>query len=204
MCKRVLSVVLGANGSGKSSLARSVMGPDILENKSILGTYSVCENIIHAREGVERKPLVAIGKYSNECGGVDTVKLLQNAYRMGFEAVERFAGMNIFMESLLLSTLFSAPLKFYIGMKYDMGFDVEICLLYVSEKEALRRVFSRNGGVAIKPDCVCRKVERSVRVFEKLKNLAEFRCFAIDTVGKSKDQVFSKFVEMSNLYEKRA
>ena len=159
--------------------------------------------ILYTRaRGAVRKPLVAIGKYSNECGGVDTVRPLQNAYRMGLEAVERFEGMNIFMESLLLSDLFSTPLKFYLGMKYDMGFDVEICLLYVSEKEALRRVFSRNGGVAIKPDCVCRKVERSVRVFEKLKNLGEFRCFAIDTVAKSKDQVFSKFVEMSNLYEK--
>lgn len=200
----VLSVVFGANGSGKSSLARSVMGPDILENKSILGTYSVCENIIHAREGAVRKPLVAIGKYSNECGGVDTVRPLQNAYRMGFEAVERFAGMNIFMESFLLAGLFSTPLKFYLAMKYEFGFDVEICLLYVSKQEALRRVFLRNGGAPIKPENICSKVESSVRVFEKIKALGEFRCFAIDTVGKSKDKVFSKFVEMSNLYEKRA
>lgn len=202
----VLSVVFGANGSGKTTLARNVLGGRITEHKCILGTYTLSDNSIltHARDGSEyrRKELVALGKYSNVCGGVDTIRPLYNAYNMGLEANNIFPGKNVFAESLLLSGLFSTPLKFYLEMKYQKGFDVEIFLLYVSEKEALRRVFARNGGKEIKADCVCRKVERAARTFSALKKLGEFRCNVIDTVGRSSEEVFDKFMELSNLYER--
>lgn len=206
MCENVLSVVFGANGSGKTTLARNVLGERITEHKCILGTYTLSDNSIltHARDGSEyrRKELVALGKYSNVCGGVDSVHPLSNAYRLASGSQDMFPGRSVLMESCILSTIFSTPLKFYLEMKYQKGFDVEIFLLYVSEKEALRRVFARNGGKEIKADCVCRKVERAARTFSALKKLGEFRCHVIDTVGRSSEEVFDKFMEMSNLYER--
>lgn len=202
MSKRVLSYVIGSNGAGKSTLARNVLGPDIIHTKiDNLGYLSLSEyNICKYKR--TRKKVVAIGRYTSACGGCDTVKPLSNVYPLGVLAAVEHPEANIFMESLIMSHLFSRPLKFMLEMKYKYGFEVEICFLFASLRESMRRVFGRNGGTPIKPDCVKDKLNSTVRNYQKLMELGEFKCAAIDTTPITSDEVFLKFINWSGLYEK--
>ena len=146
---------------------------------------------------------MAIGKYTNVCGGVDTVRPLSNAYKMGCDIPSKLPEYNVFMESLLISGLFKTPVSFFLEMKYKYKCDVEICFLYTSERESLRRVFLRNGGTPIKASKVCEKLKRTINNFKKIKATGEFRCLSIDTTKLTKEQVFERFYEWSSLYEKR-
>ena len=198
--KRVLSYVIGSNGAGKSTLARNVLGPNIISTRiNGVGILSLSEYNLYPRT---RPQVVAIGRYTSVCGGVDTVKTLSNAYQLGVTAQEAFPEANIFMESLLMSHLFSSPLKFFLEMKHEYGFEVEICFLFTSEKESLRRVFDRNGGTPIKPKCVLDKLNQTVRNYKKLMELGEFKGIAIDTTKICPEEVFETFRNWSGLYEK--
>lgn len=197
--KRVLSYIIGSNGAGKSTLARNVLGPDIIHTKiDDLGYLSLSEYNIYKRT---RPRVVGIGRYTSDCGGVDTLKPLSNVYRLGKLAADKFEDANILMESLLMSGLFSSPLKFFLSMKYDRGFDVEVCFLFASLRESLQRVFVRNGGKPIKPGNVESKLKSAIRNYQRFVELKHFRCIAIDTTKLTSDQVFSEFRHWSGLYE---
>ena len=196
----MLSYVIGSNGAGKSTLARNVLGGNIIPDKHRYGYLTLSEDYnIYPRT---REKIVAIGHYTSACGGVDTVKPLSNAYRLGMEAAEQFPGSNIFMESLLMSSLFSCPVKFMLEMKYKHGFEVEICFLFASLRESLRRVFLRNNGTPINPNCVKTKLKSAVGTYKKIMALGEFRGIAIDTTSLTPEEVFLKFRNWSGLYEK--
>ena len=200
--RRVLSYVIGSNGAGKSTLARNVLGHNVVPIKLEYGYLSVSEdNNTYART---RGQIAAVGRYTSACGGVDTVKPLSNAYLLGQEAAAKFPNANIFMESLLMSELFSSPLKFLLEMKYKHGFDIEVCFLFASMRESMRRVFGRNGGTPIKPKCVSDKLNATTRNYKRIMELGEFRGVAIDTTSITSDEVFRKFRNWSGLYEKNA
>ncbi len=200
--RRVLSYVIGSNGAGKSTLARNVLGGNIIPNKHRYGYFTLSED--YNTYPRTREKIVAIGRYTSACGGVDTVKPLSNAYRLGVVAATMYPDSNIFMESLIMSHLFSSPMKFMLGMKYEHGFEVEICFLFASLRESLRRVFGRNGGTPIKPDCVKSKLNSTVTNYKKLMSVGEFRGIAIDTTSLTPEEVFLKFRNWSGLYEKNS
>lgn len=202
--ERVLSVVIGSNGAGKSSLARAVLDGETKNVKGELGFYTISDNIYNNKYNIyKKKPVVAIGKYTNVCGGVDTVRPLSNAYKIGCDIPSKLPEYNVFMESLLISELFKTPVSFFMEMKYRHGYNVEICFLYASETESLRRVFERNGGKQIKASKVCEKLRRTINNFKRIKALGEFKCLAIDTTKLTKEQVFERFSNWSGLYEER-
>ena len=198
--KRVLSYVIGSNGAGKSTLSRNVLGKDLVLHRNVYNKGCITESRYDIFPRT-RETVVAVGRYTSQCGGVDTVKPLSDAYRIGLLAGEMFPEANIFMESLLMSGLFSSPLKFLLEMKYN-GFDVEICFLFATLRESMRRVFGRNGGIPIKPSCVENKLNATVRNFSKIMALGEFRGISIDTTKLSPEDVFLKFRKWSGLYEK--
>lgn len=211
MCdnKRVLTVIIGSNGAGKTTLAKKIMGENRTTETCEFGKYTLCNNIYNTSNGVCYNKnniyniynnIIAIGGYTNVCGGVDTVRPLKNAYKMAVDLAKKYPQSNILMDSLLMSGLFSTPVKMYLELKYNFNFNVEICLLFANERESVRRVYGRNGNTPINTDIVCAKLKQAVRNFTKLSELGEFNCFAIDTSDKTQDEVFVEFKKRSRLY----
>lgn len=201
MSNRVLSYVIGSNGAGKSTLARNVLGTDIIHKKiDNLGYLSLSEYNIYNNRA--RQKIVAIGRYTSACGGCDTVKPLFNVYHLGVFAASEYPEANIFMEGVIMSELFSSPLKFFLEMEDKYGFEVEICFLYASMRESMRRVFERNGGNPIKSYLVSKKLKSTSNCYKKFMEIGKFRCIAIDTTNITTEEVFSKFRNWSGLYEK--
>ena len=198
--KRVLTYIIGSNGAGKSTLARNILGADIT-HAEIKG-LGYCAKSLNNAQSRTRPEIVALGRYTSACGGVDTIKPLSNAYRLGERVADLFPDSNMFMEGVIMSGLFSTPLKFLLNMKYQHGFDVEICFLYASARESLNRVFGRNGGTAIKQGGVLDKLKETMQNYKKFLELGEFRCIAIDTTKINSDQVFAEFRHWSGLYER--
>ena len=193
--KRILTVIIGSNGAGKTTLAKKIMGEDRTTKTCELGKYTLCNNVYNNYNNI-----IAVGGYSNACGGVDTVIPLKNAYAMAVDFAQKYPNSNLLMDSLLMSGLFSSPVKLYLELKYGFNFSVEICFLFASERESIRRVYGRNGNKPIKTEIVCAKLKQATRNFQKLSRLGEFVCFAIDTSDKNQEEVFSEFKKRSFLY----
>ena len=198
--KRILTVIIGSNGAGKTTLAKNIMGENRTTETCQFGKYTLCNNIYNNSINIYNN-IIAIGGYTNVCGGVDTVRPLKNAYKMAVDLAKKHPQANILMDSLLMSGLFSTPVKMYLELKYNFGFDVEICFLFANEKESIRRVYSRNGNTPVNTSIICAKLKQAVRNFKKLSELREFRCLAIDTSNKNQDEVFEQFKSWSSLYK---
>lgn len=201
--KRILTVIIGSNGAGKTTLAKKIMGENRTTETCQFGKYTLCNNnIFYKYNNIYNSinNIIAIGGYTNVCGGVDTVRPLKNAYKMAVDLAKKYPNSNLLMDSLLMSGLFSTPVKMYLELKYNFGFDVEICFLFANEKESIRRVYSRNGNTPVNTSIICAKLKQAVRNFKKLSELREFRCLAIDTSDKSQDGVFEQFKSWSSLY----
>ena len=200
--KRVLSVIIGSNGAGKTTLAKKIMGEKRVTGNCDFGKYTLCINNNIINNSNNNYNIIAIGSYSNTCGGVDTVKYLKNAYKMVVDLAKSYSGVDLLMDSFIMSGLFTSPVKMYLELKYQYGFDVEICLLYASERESVRRVYQRNGGTPVNTGLILAKRKQAMNVYKKLLSLGEFRCAVIDTTGKSPEGVFNAFKNWSSLYKK--
>ncbi len=192
---KVLTVITGANGSGKSTLARNIIGTGgTVYNDISYGKYT---------GSIYSNNLIALGKYENDCGGCDGIKSTPAMYNLAVSIARKRPKINIIMEGILISALLNGPLKFYLEMKHQHGYRVEIVHLYTPLKDSLERVSARNGGKPFNHDAVRGKVVSSRRVFNRLAQTGEFHCKVIDTHGKAPSEVFDEFKQWSYLYAEK-
>lgn len=214
MCetKNVLTFVFGPSGSGKSTLARNILFSNGGEIETVKfgdsGYCTVCNNSISNNNTSSvninnniNKYIIALGKYSTNCGGVDSLKTLKGACQLAYDVSALYPNANILFESLLMSGLVTTPLKFILSMKYERGFNVDVCFLYAQASVLIRRVLKRNNGKGIKSSIIQAKLEGGARLFDKISKLGEFRCKAIDTTNLDDEQVFDQFRNWSSMYK---
>lgn len=163
---RVLNL-RGCNGSGKSFVARALMGQ--------AATYVPPRPMV-APWYVGESGVIVVGKYTSPCGGCDSVHSQQDV----IDAIFLNVGLApIFFEGVIISTIFSTWLKVSEGIRklqerlgqrpeglvwayLDTPFDV-----------CLERVYLRNGGKPIKEDQVKGKWDSMRTQAEKAENAGE-------------------------------
>lgn len=180
-----LFVIYGCHGAGKSTLARNIINSDgggFTEHANEFGTYTKSKN----------GNIVAAGKYSTNCGGLDSLKSTNHYYMMIKWLTENFPQSTIIAEGIFMSALFKKPLDEFLKLKYEKGINVNQVFLYADTQTSFNRVLSRSGRTP-KLDNIKSKVNAVKNNIKKFLELGEFKSIVIDTVGKDEKEVYDRF-----------
>lgn len=144
----------GTNGSGKSTVARALMGtdPEEVELAEFQTPAGKWRQVIGYRNPA--LGLIVVGPYRTDCGGCDGVKTQDLICEAVTSAAKDF-NQHVFFEGVIVSTLFSR----YAKLADELGRD-EFVFAYLDTPLAvcLKRIQKRNGGKPIKEDLVADKV----------------------------------------------
>jgi len=185
MVRQKLLVIYGCHGAGKSTLARNILqsdGENFTEHSNEFGKYTVSE---HGN-------IVAVGKYSIKCGGADSLKGTEFYYKMIYALLKKFPNSLIVIEGIFLSALFKRPLNEFLNIKYELGVEILQVFLFADIKTSYERVVGRNGREP-KLDNIKAKVNSVKNNIIKFRNLNEFPNVLINTIGKTKEEVYNEF-----------
>ena len=114
--------------------------------------------------------LIIVGKYTNVCGGCDTIKtqdLICGSVRL---AAER--ATHVIFEGVIVSTIFQR----YLDLSRELGSKEQPyiwCFLNTNLQTCLKRIQKRNGGKPIKEELVADKMVSIHRVREKAESAGE-------------------------------
>lgn len=192
--KKLISI-FGINGAGKTSVVKKFLmsdfvedsegdflfdGFDFFEKKNQFGTYTVSKG----------GKIVAVGNYSNKCGGADSIKTVEDYFGMIDFLSEKYPDSDLCVEGVLQKAI-GDLINCYEGLK-EKGYEENLIKLETSLDEAVERVKNRNGRM---PDveCIKAKVVNTGRLFKKLQDCGKFNCHVINTDGKTIDEVYSEF-----------
>lgn len=195
--KKLISI-FGINGAGKTSVVKNLLmsdfvedsegdflfdGFDFFEKKNQFGTYTVSKG----------GKIVAVGNYSNKCGGADSIKTVEDYFGMINYLSENYPDSILCVEGVLQRAI-DDLISCYEGLQ-KKGYKEYLIKLDVSLDKAVERVESRNGH---KPNvkCIEVKVVNTGRLFKKLEDSGKFNCFTINTDNKNIEEVYSEFEEI--------
>lgn len=185
MVNNKLLVIYGCHGAGKTTLAKQILqedGKNFTEHSSQYGKYTISE---HGN-------VIAVGKYSINCGGADSLAGTQFYYEMLEHLLKKFDNRLIVIEGIFLSALFKVPLNEFLKIKYDYGVEVLQVFLFADAKTSYERVLARSGRPP-KVSNIVNKVNSVKNNILKFRELNEFPNVVINTVGKTKEQVYNEF-----------
>ena len=197
--KKLISI-FGINGAGKTSVVKKFLmsdfvedsdgdflfdGFDFFEKKNQFGTYTVSKG----------GKIVAVGNYSNKCGGADSIKTVEDYFGMIDFLSEKYPDSDLCVEGVLQKAI-GDLINCYEGLK-KKGYSEYLIKLDVPLEEAIKRVENRNGHTPNK-ECIEAKVVNTGRLFKKLQDSGKFNCRVIDTENKSLEEVYSEFEKILN------
>ena len=169
---------MGANGSGKSSVMRT-----------IVGNAPFYRNDIWYHTVSEERRLVAVGKYDNACGGCDGIKQVQNVYILADRLSREYPDYDLYFEGIRMNSIFHNVVKLLLELKYVHGREPEVHLLYTNPRVSVERVLGRNGGKEIVQDAIVGAVKTALRNFRHHRELGLYRCFAHDSTLLTPEQI---------------
>lgn len=188
-----LIAIYGINGAGKTSVVKNLLMSDFeksdgdflfdcfdfFEKQNEFGTYTVSKG----------GKYVAVGNYSNKCGGADSIKTVENYFGMINFLSEKYPDATLCVEGVLQRAI-DGLTNCYEELK-KKGYEEHIIKLEVSLEQAVERVKNRNGHM---PDveCIRAKVVNTGRLFKKLQDCGKFNCHVIDTDNKTVEQVYAE------------
>lgn len=168
-----LSLIIGANGSGKSTVMREIIGEEFEVLEHPFGKYTVS----HSRK------IIALGKYDNACGGCDGIKTTFLVYNLADTLSKQYPDYDIYLEGILISGIFGNVAKFLMEMVFGHYRRVTVFLLYTNPYTSVSRVLQRNGGKNINQDGIIDRVEGAKTAFLKHRELGLYHCHAFDSVN---------------------
>lgn len=174
-----LTLIIGANGSGKSTVMRNIIGSEFEIVSHPFGKYTISKD----------RKIISLGKYDNACGGCDGIKTTFLVYNLADQLSREFPEYDIYMEGILISGIFSNVAKFLMEMKFAHNRNVKVCWLYTNAFTSVSRVLFRNGGKKVNQTGIVDRVERLKVVFQKHRELGIYDCFAYDTINVDADQI---------------
>lgn len=172
-------LVIGANGSGKSSVMREIVGPNYEMRRHPIWYYSVNEG----------RSIVAPGKYDVPCGGCDGVKSIYSAMNIVDRLSRLYPDYDLFFEGVRLTTVFQNMVRLLLELKYAHGREVEVHYLYTSPYVSVSRVLERNGGKEIVQDAIIGAVKTALRNFRHHRRLGLYTCVAHDATTLTPQQI---------------
>lgn len=168
-----LTLIIGANGSGKSTVMRNIIGQDFEVLEHPFGKYTISNS----------RKTVALGKYDNACGGCDGIKSTFLVYNLADHLSKKYPEHDVYLEGILLSGIYGNVSKFLMEMEFAHKRDVKVCLLYTNGFTSVSRVLERNGGKKINQAGIVDRVEGSQTAFRKHRELGLYDCHAYDAVN---------------------
>ena len=190
-----LIAIFGINGAGKTTLVKNLLMSDYVsesdgdflldcfdffEKQNDYGTYTVSKG----------GKYVAVGNYSNKCGGADSIKTVENYFAMINFLAENYPDSTLCVEGVLQRAI-DDLINCYENLRAK-GYEPCLVKLETSLEQAVERVKNRNGQM---PDveCIRTKVQNTGRLFKKLQDCGKFNCYVIDTDNKTSEQVYEEF-----------
>lgn len=179
-----LILIIGANGSGKSTVMRNIIGDEFEVKEHPFGKYTI---------SISRK-LIALGKYDNACGGCDGIKTTFLVYNLADQLSRDFPDYDIYLEGILISGIFGNVAKFLMEMLFEHKRKVGVFLLYTNPYTSVSRVLYRNGGKKINQAGIVDRVEGAQTAFRKHRNLGLYECRAFDAVTRKPEEIASEIL----------
>lgn len=144
---------------------------------------------------------VALGTYFNKTGGLDTVRCIA-ATRIGLHAaICLYPDYDILMEGILCSTTFSSYAEMFQEVERVYGIQPIIISLMPPVEEAIRRVYSRNGGKPVKEALIQSKWTSVYNSHRKFKD-AGFCTIRVDSSKVSKERMLPCFLKTVEKYRR--
>lgn len=157
--------IRGCNGSGKSTIPMEFR--DLDENSfEVLWTYEGRQKVVATV--FPSFNFLALGKYSNKCGGLDGFKTTDEI-RFAVEVLWNL-NYNIIMEGIMASTVRQTYIDLFTRLQQEQDFKREIIVYNIvpTLETCLERIQLRNGGKVIKEEQVASKwrtVDNNVQHF---------------------------------------
>lgn len=198
MKQRVLVNIRGCNGSGKSTIPLSMLDDPELSESYI---YSSDAKRIATITVFPTYGWVALGKYSNKCGGLDTIKSIDIVERVLEYALIRYPKYDLIMEGILCSTTYSSYADMYHKVEKKYSVQPIILSLMPPVEVCLARIQERNGGKPIKENLVADKWGMVYRSHKKFK-AAGFTTVRVNTERVSRDKMQTAFFKTIEKYRR--
>lgn len=198
MKQRVLVNIRGCNGSGKSTIPLSMMDDPALWVDDL---YDNTGKRVSTVTVFPTYGWVALGKYSNSCGGLDTIKNIYTVKETLRYALENFPDYDIIMEGILCSTTFSSYAELFQKVENRYKVKPIILSLMPPVETCLARIQIRNGGKPIKENLVVDKWGMVYRSHKKFK-VAGFTTVRVNTERVSKDNMQTAFFKTVEKYRR--
>lgn len=195
---RVLVNIRGCNGAGKSTIPLSMLDDPKLSESYI---YSSDAKRIATITVFPTYGWVALGKYSNKCGGLDTIKDIATVKRALEYALIRYPKYDLIMEGILCSTTYSSYADMFHKVEKKYSVQPIILSLMPPVEVCLSRIQERNGGKPIKEDLVVNKWGMVYRSHQKFK-AAGFTTVRVNTERVSKDKMKTAFFKTIEKYRR--
>lgn len=196
---RVLVNIRGCNGAGKSTIPLSMLDDPKLSESYI---YSSDAKRVATITVFPTYGWVALGKYSNKCGGLDTIKDIATVKRALEYALIRYPKYDLIMEGILCSTTYSSYADMFHKVEEKYSVQPIILSLMPSVDVCLERIQQRNGGKPIKEDIVANKWGMVYRSHKKFK-AAGFTTVRVNTEKVPKDKMQAAFLKTIEKYRGR-
>lgn len=196
---RVLVNIRGCNGAGKSTIPLSMLDDPKLSESYI---YSSDAKRVATITVFPTYGWVALGKYSNKCGGLDTIKDIATVKRALEYALIRYPKYDLIMEGILCSTTYSSYADMFHKVEEKYSVQPIILSLMPSVDVCLERIQQRNGGKPIKEDLVANKWGMVYRSHKKFK-AAGFTTVRVNTEKVPKDKMQAAFLKTIEKYRGR-
>jgi len=149
--------IRGANGSGKTTVAKAFLRPE-----DGLTEVELCANPVPKKQPAfvmgtinAAKDTTIVGPYKTACGGMDALPNFE-VCRIAIRSAAKLS-RNVICEGVLASTVFGSWADFAIAMNMTTVF--AFAYLQTPVEECLRRIKIRNGGKEIKEELVHGKIK---------------------------------------------
>lgn len=196
--QRVLVNIRGCNGSGKSTIPMSMLDDPGLKTEHI---WDKDGNRLADVTVFPTYGWVAIGKYSNKCGGLDTIRSIDLVKRALQYSLVRYPSYDIIMEGILCSTTYSSYADMFHCAEERYQVQTIVISLMPPVEVCLDRIQERNGGKPIKDQLVRDKWGMVYRSHKKFKD-AGFTTVRVNTEKVSKSKMLSAFFKTIDRYRR--
>lgn len=195
--QQLLINIRGANGAGKSTalIQMRESDPEMFEVvKPVEGKPKIIATVYPSYN------IVALGKYSNKCGGVDSFKGNEMVEKALKYIIKTYPTYTIVMEGIIVSTIYQTYADLFTNLKVKHGLNTKILFLMPTLDVCLKRVCQRNGGKVIKEDSVAQKYRTMERGISKFK-ADGFSVDVVDNSNWAKEDTLDNFLSLIEKYK---